>query len=181
MRSIQKELESIRDFLTEKIRENDFKMARPPVEGDEATPLNVVRPKVAIGNIPHGNFSMFYAADERFYQAPYILIGYEGAKFGPDDEEIDVLIQGCAYTADTYEKEEGDLDFPDNEGILDVTQMLERVMDWIREIPTFPPLMDYTIGNYGTQAYTYPYNFGYLSFQLKTNVGAMPRTKLLEL
>ena len=178
MKSIQSELETIRDYLTGKIRDNNFKMVRPPVEGDEESPLKLVRPKVTIGNIPHSNFPLYVTADERFYQAPYLLVGYESARFGPNDEEVNILIQGCSYTAVNYEMGEDDVAFPDNEGVLDVTQMLERVMTWIREIPTVPVMMDYTIGSYATQAYTYPYNFGYLAFKLETSVGALPRTAL---
>lgn len=179
MRSIQTELNSIKEYLEKKIADEKFKMVREPVEGaDDDAPLTLVKPKVAIGNIPHNNFSLYGATDERFYQAPYLLVGYENARFGPDDEEIDILIQGCTYTAQAYDTDENSISFPDNNGILDVTQMLEHVMGWIRETPTFSALMDFTIGNYGAQAYTYPYNFGFLSFQIKTNVGAMPRTNL---
>jgi len=178
MKSIQGELETIRDYLAAKIKDNDFRMARPPEEGDEESPLKLVRPKIAIGSIPHDNFSLYYTADERFFQAPYLLIGYENARFGPDDEELNILIQGCAYTAVNYEMGEDDIAFPDNEGILDVTEMLERIMTWCREIPTFPVMMEYQIGSYSTQAYTYPYNFGYLTFKLETSAGALPRTAL---
>lgn len=176
MRSVQKELEAIRDYIKGKIAEEKFKMVRPPVEGDEDSPLALVKPKVAIGNIPHSNFSLYGTTDDRFFQAPYLLIGYENAIYGPNNEEINILIQGCAYTASEYEREEESIGFPDNEGILDITQMLERVMGWCQELHTFPAMMNYEIGNYGAQAYTYPYNFGYLLYQLKTNVGANPRT-----
>jgi len=181
MRSIKTELESIKEYLEGKINEEKFKMVREPEEGDEDSPLKLVKPKVAIGNIPHSNFSLYGATDERFYQAPYLLIGYDSAVFRPDDEELNVLIQGCAYTAKNYDTEsEEDINFPDNEGVLDITQMLERVMMWIQDYPKiiFPAGMEFTLGNYGTQAYTYPYNFGFLTFQIKTNVGARPRTKI---
>ena len=182
MRSIKTELEAIKEYLEGKISEEKFKMVREPEEGDEDTPLKLVKPKVAIGNIPHANFSLYGATDDRFYQAPYILIGYESAAFRPDDEELSVLIQGCAYTAKNYDTEgEDDINFPDNEGVLDITQMLERIMYWMQDYPriTFPAGMEFTLGNYGTQAYTYPYNFGFLTFQIKTNVGARPRSKNL--
>ncbi len=181
MKSVQSELLRIKDFLDKKIKEDNFRMARPPKEGDEESPLKVVKPKVAVGNIPHTNFSLYGSVDDRFYQAPYILVGYEKANFHPNNEEIDVLIQACSYTAVAYEHEEEEeesVDFPDNMGVLDVTGMLERVMGWIRDVPTFAAGMEFEIGNYGTAAYTYPYNFGYLSFQLRTNVGALPRPKL---
>lgn len=180
MNSIKSELERIRDFLETKITEDNFRMARPPEEGDEESPLKAVRPKVAVGNIPHTNFSLYGSTDNRFYQAPYLLVGYEKANFHPNNEEVDILIQGCSYTSTPYENDEDDegIDIPDNMGVVDVTSMLEHVMGWIRDIPTFSAGMEFEIGNYGTVAYTYPYNFGYLSFQLKTNVGALPRTKL---
>lgn len=179
MRTIQEELVSIKTYLEKKIAEENFRMAREPAEGaEDDAPLKAVHPKVAIGNIPHANFSLYGATDARFYQAPYLLVGYDNAQYNPDDEELNILIQGCTYTAQAYDTTDDSIDFPDNSGILDVTQMLERVMGWIRDIPTFSALMEFTIGNYGTQAYTYPYNFGFLSFQIKTNVGALPRTKL---
>ncbi len=181
MKTVQAELLRIKDYLEAKIKEENFRMARPPEEGDEESPLKAVKPKVAVGNIPHANFSLYGSVDDRFYQAPYILVGYEKANYHPDNEEIDVLIQGCAYTAASYEIAEEDdesIAFPDNMGVLDVTGMLEHVMGWIRDIPTFAAGMEFEIGNYGTVAYTYPYNFGYLTFQLRTNVGALPRPKL---
>jgi hypothetical protein len=179
MKSIQAELFRIKEFLEEKIKTENLRMAKPPEEGDEESPLKAVRPKVAVGNIPHTNFPLYGGLDDRFYQAPYLLVGYEKAGYHPDDEDIDILIQACAYTARAYENEdEESVDFPDNMGVLDVTEMLERVMEWVRDVPTFPVGMEFEIGNYSTVAYTYPYNFAYLSFQLKTNVGALPRPKL---
>lgn len=180
MKTLQLELETIRDYLTEKIKEDNFKMARPPEDGDEESPLKLVKPKVIIGNIPHENFSMYGATDDRFYQAPYLLVGYETASYGPNKEEVNILIQGCAYTAVEYDHDEEDVAFPDNEGVIDVTQMMERVMQWLRQKTPFSTGMEFTIGNYGTQAYTYPYNFGYLSFKIVSNVGAMPRRDILK-
>ena len=46
MKTLQLELETIRDYLTEKIKEDNFKMARPPEDGDEESPLKLVKPKV---------------------------------------------------------------------------------------------------------------------------------------
>ena len=179
MNTIQAELTRIKKFLDAKILEENLKMARSPEEGDEESPLKAVRPKVAIGSIPHTNFSLYGSVDNRFYQAPYILVGYEKASYHPDNEEIDVLIQACSYTAVAYDPPEDEsVDFPDNMGVLDVSTMLERIMGWIRDVPTFPAGMEFEIGSYATVAYTYPYNFGYLSFQLRTNVGALPRPKL---
>jgi len=175
MKTIQSELERIQQFLKDKIRDENYRMVRDPDEGDEDAPLKLERPRVFIGNIPHTNFAL-YASEPRFYKAPYLLVGYDTGTFHPDNEEIGILIQGCTYTAANYEdREEDDVDYPDNMGVLDITQMLEHVMGWIRNMPNFPAGMEYEIGNYGTQAYTYPYNFGYLAFQLKTNVGATPR------
>ncbi len=178
MNTIQGELKKIQKYIQDCIDNDKFKMVQPPEEGDDESPAKLVKPRVAIGSIPHSNFSLYGATDDRFYQAPYLLISYETARFHPDDEEINVLIQACAYTAASYESEEEDLNFPDNMGVLDVTQMLERVMSWMRGFPNFATGMEFEIGNYSTQAYTYPYNFGYLTFQIKTNVGALPRPKL---
>lgn len=180
MRSIKTELESIKAYIERKINEENFRMAMEPDEHDDESPIKLIKPRVAIGNIPHSNFSLYDNGESRFYQAPYLLVGYESASFGPSDEEIDILIQGCAYTAVSYDTAGGGavVGFPDAQGILDVSQMLERVMGWVRQIPSFPAMMDFTIGSYSTVAYTYPFNFGYLAFKVKTNVGAMPRKSL---
>ena len=181
MKSIQKELERIQAFLQERIAAEKYKMARPPLEGEDDGTVSIVKPKVVIGCIPHTNFSMYGAVDDRFYQAPYYLVSYEKGTYGADDETVDILIQACAYTAAPYEKADDESeDFPDNMGVLDVTEMLEKAMSWIQEgYSPSPSGMDFEIGNYGTAAYTYPYNFGYLLFQIKSTVGQSPHRDAL--
>lgn len=183
MNTIQSELKRIQKFLQTRIAEEKYKMARPPLEGEDDGSVSLVRPKVLIGNIPHANFSMYGATDLRFYQAPYFLVGYEKASYRADDEDAGILIQACAYTAMPYENDDGDeesLDFPDNMGVLDVTGMLEKAMEWLQGGGSpVPSGLDYEIGNYGTQAYTYPYNFGYLAFRIMSTVGQSPHRKML--
>ena len=110
MKTIYRELNRIKDFIEAKLEEHDFYMAREPEEGEDDEELALVHPKVAIGNLPHANFSL-YADQAHMYQAPYILVGYETADYDEDSETINILIQACAYTQDVYDAESS---FPDN-------------------------------------------------------------------
>jgi len=167
MKTIYRELNRIKTFIEEKLEEHTFMMAREPEEGEDDSSLDLVYPKVAIGNIPHANFSL-YADQAHMYQAPYILVGYETADFEDDGETINILIQACAYTQDVYDDESY---VPDNMGTLDVTELLEALKLWFENEADFPVEMPFTIGSYASRALTYPYAFGYLQFNLETGMG----------
>lgn len=174
--SIKAELERIKEFIETKIKEKNFMMCREPVEGEDASNLELVHPRVKIGNLPHSNFSL-YGADERFFQAPYFLVGFETSSHDYTEEFITILIQVCAYPSETYEHEEGELAFPDISGMLDVVTALETVRDWIIEDAKFPANRPFQIGSYASKELTYPYAFGYLSFELETKVGVKHQPK----
>lgn len=174
MLTIHSELERICAFLRQKLHEENFRMAGEPREGeDEGGPLPLVLPRVYVGSIPHANFGLYADSAISFHRAPYLLIGYEEAEYGVEGEGAQILIQACAYTQDSYE-DAGEADgFPDNMGVLDVTDLLEAAMGWIENEAPFPAEMPYRIGTYADKAYTYPYACGYLSFRLETGEGVM--------
>lgn len=173
MLTISSELKRIAKFIDGGLREHKFYMAREPEDGmDAGGSLSLVIPRVCIGSVPHANFSM-YADSLALYQAPYILVGYNEAQYEDDGEGIEVLIQACAYTQDIYDGADGGEAFPDNMGVLDVTGLLEAVMGWIEDEAGFPAEKPFRIGSYADRAYTYPYAFGYLTFQLETAMGTL--------
>lgn len=176
MKTIYRELNRIKDFIEEKLEEHNLYMAREPEEGEDEGGLELVHPKVAIGNLPHANFSL-YADQAHMYQAPYILVGYETADYGEDSETINILIQACAYTQDVYDAESG---FPDNMGTLDITELLEALMQWFESEADFPVEKPYQIGSYASRAMTYPYAFGYLQFTLETGIGTLHQPRFYD-
>lgn len=176
MKTIYRELNGIKKFIEQQLYERKILMAREPEDGEDVDGLlELVTPRVAIGNIPHANFSL-YADDAHLFQAPYILIGFDEANYDVEDESIQILIQACAYTQVTYNFGVTDTDtedYPDNMGMLDVTQLLEMIMSWIEEDADFAVSKPYRLGSYASRAFTYPYAFGYLEFPLETGVGTL--------
>lgn len=181
MLTMHSELERIGRFLRQKLRENNFRMAGEPREGeDEGGPLPLVIPSVFVGSLPHANFALYAESAQYFHRAPYLLVGYEEAEYGPEGERAQVLVQACAYTQERYEGA-GEADgFPDNMGVLDVTDLMEAAMGWIENEAPFPAEMPYRMGTYADKAYTYPYAFGYLSFGLETGEGVMHQPRFYE-
>lgn len=181
MLTIHSELERIGKFLDERLHEDKFYMAGEPEEGeDEGGGLPLVIPKVFIGSLPHANFALYSDSAAGFHRAPYLLVGYEEASYDVDGEGASILIQACAYTQDYYGREDGGEGFPDNMGILDVTDLLQAAMRWIDEEAPFPAEMPYKMGTYADKAYTYPYAFGYLSFRIETAEGAGHQPRFYE-
>lgn len=179
MRAINDELKRLKKVIEDSMVRDDFKMAREPDEDDTTGTLIAVRPKVCIGNIPHSNFSL-YIQDGRWFQAPYILVGYKKASFEDDGENIDILIQACAYTQEYYEGKDDGVSFPDNMGVLDVTTLLEMIAGWIENNGPVSFSKPYDIGTYATEGFTYPYAFGYLEFKLETGVGSLRQRRFYE-
>lgn len=170
MQTIQTELNRIKKFIEKSIIEHKYLMPREPEEGEDTSCLELVNPKVVIGSLPHSNFSMYGANELRFSEAPYFLIGFDTASFEDDSENIQILIQACAYTCDNYTISEDGLVYPDNMGILDSTSMIESLISWMDKAK-FPIKKPITIGTYATQSYTYPYSYSYMQFELATTVG----------
>lgn len=173
MRSINQELNRIKNFIEAKIKEYNFLMPIEPDEDAEVLvdgPSELVNPKVVLGNLPHNNFSIY--GDAKFAQAPYFLVGYDTANFRISDESLSVLIQSCAYTVGSYEITEDGILFPDNMGIIDSTTMLEMLLEWmVKDAPFQFDKNNITIGSYATQGYTYPYSYSYMTFNIETSEG----------
>lgn len=149
------------------IAHDNYKMAKPPSKnklGLEAPKM--VTPKVTIGCLPHHNFSLYGAPDDMF-QAPYILVGYEDSELNKEDSEINILIQVCCYTSETYD--ETSLGMPDNKAFIDLTLLLEYLRSKIMQNECSGSLESgVRIGTYNVKELTYPYSFGYVSFSVKT-------------
>ena len=161
-------LKALKKNIEMYLTESDYRLAQPPA-ADKAgidAPTMVI-PKVTIGCIPHQNFSL-YGAPDMFFQAPYILIGYEDSDRESDDMSVNILIQVCTYPSETYDGTE--LGLPDNQALVDLTLCLE----WLREkilignIDSIQIEGNVKVGTYNTRELTYPYAFGYVSFSVKT-------------
>ena len=177
MHPINEELKGIKKIIKKALTEHKYKMLREPDEGEDKCTL--VTPRVCIGNLPHSNFSL-YGASDRYFQAPYILVGYESATADDEEESISILIQACAYTQEEYDGEDDEATFPDNMGILDVTALLEMIARWLEEegSPCFS--RPYEIGSYSSKEFTYPYAFGYLKFDIETGIGSPHQARFYE-
>ena len=179
MRTINEELKRLKNIIEDSIAADNFKMVREPDEDDPEGTLIAVTPKVCIGNLPHSNFSL-YIQDGRWFQSPYILVGYEQAEFEEDGESIDILIQACAYTQEYYDGNDDGVIFPDNMGVLDITTLMEMIAGWIEHNGPVCFTRPYQIGTYATAGFTYPYAFGYLKFKLETGVGTLRQKRFYE-
>lgn len=174
MRTIKQRLEELKSFLEEKIQEKDFKLPKRPENGMQGDELEMVHPVVGIGNLPHSNFSM-YGLEQRYFEAPYIMLGIDECTVDYEDESIPILIQVCCYTAEQYDTAENDLKIPDNMGILDVLGLLENIQEWLICESKFPVDKPIRLGTYDKKEMTYPFAFGYLSFDSNTNEGKVNR------
>lgn len=172
MQTIKGRLEQIQSFLIEKIEKEKIRLPQAPEEGMAGEKTDLVAPIVAVGNIPHANFNIMNARRE-FFNAPYVLVGMKEASFDYDEERLPILIQVCCYTVENYR----DSNVPDNMGMLDALNLLEKIKNWINQDAPFPVEKPYSIGTYDTFETTYPYAFGYIGFTITTNEGTVNRKK----
>ena len=182
--SIISVLNAYKEYIEKNLIKDDYKLAKAPdLDRQGIDDCTHVIPKVTTGCLPHANFSLYGAGNE-FFQAPYILVGYEDAENGEEDN-LSILIQVCCYSSSIYITDESDekyeLKIPDNRAFEDVTLLLEYISNILRkEITIAGTCIDkpISIGSYNSKELTYPYSFGYLRFNIKYSVEDSLRSKI---
>ena len=165
--TVYEQLTSLQTNLQKKIKENDYRLAI--AQENELEEPELVHPSVVIGNMPHINLADY---PNDIFQAPYILIGLDEATFESYEGRISILIQTGCYTSTNYEtNDEYAMKIPDNTGMLDTVSFLEQIMMWIKE--SMPLVSNVKMGTYDSKAYTYPYSYGYLQFDLETTTNSI--------
>lgn len=162
-------LNEIKHFIENEIQNNNYLMAQNNIDSEyQDESEKMVLPKVCTGLLPHQNFNL-YGADNMFFQAPYVLIGFDEASFDMDTSEIPILIQVCCCSSSHYE-EEGQRTLPDNRSFEDCIIFLEWIKNRIQKKWTFngvPINGKFRLNTYNGKELTYPFCFGYLSFSLE--------------
>jgi hypothetical protein len=163
-------LHAYQKYIEAELVAADYKLAKaPPIDKQGIDKPAFVIPVVTTGCLPHANFSLYGATNE-FFQAPYIMVGFDDNNEDYEEAVIQLLIQVCCYSTASYITDETDerfnLDIPDNKAFEDCINLLE----WIKQrLISKGSIAGSTIdrpirtGSYNTKELTYPYSFGYLS------------------
>ncbi len=170
MKTIRGYLDKLQSWLIGKIEAEGFKLPKPPEEGEQGEELKDIYPSVVICGLPHVNFSMT-GFPEEYFQAPYAMISVSDCEFDYEDISIPILIQVCCYTVLPYMVNgvPDEQRIPDNLGTLDVLNFLEKIMAWLEEDIPVPISKPIRLGSYDNKEMTYPYAFGYISFDIETS------------
>ncbi len=172
--SILSVLHSFQEYIEKELIVAEYKLMKaPPIDKQGIEKPALVIPAVTTGCLPHVNFSLYGATNE-FFQAPYIMIGFDDNNEDYDEAGIQILIQVCCYSTSSYitdaEDERFSLDIPDNKAFEDCINLLE----WIKQKLILGGSVAGTsidrpirLGSYNNRELTYPYSFGYLSVPVK--------------
>ncbi|MDF2487361.1 MAG: hypothetical protein K0R46_3529 [Herbinix sp.] len=178
-------LHEYQEFIKKRLQDDDYKLVKaPPIDKQGVLKPEFVIPPVITGCLPHANFSL-YGAENIFFQAPYIMVGFDDSVIGDDETSIQLLIQACCYSSASYVTDENnelyDLDIPDNKSFEDCVNLLE----WIKQKILDAGIIAGTtiekpvrLGTYNSKELTYPYSFGYISFQVNSVRHEINRNKL---
>jgi hypothetical protein len=177
-------LHEYQKFIENELIKSNYSLVKAPAINKQGIDKpQMVIPAVTTGCLPHNNFSL-YGAENEFFQAPYILIGFEDNDIDYEESKIQLLIQVCCYSSSGYIQDPTDesfgLNIPDNKAFEDVINLLE----WIRQKLIKEGIIAGTtierpikIGSYNSKELTYPYSFGYLSLSINSSVQETARTK----
>ncbi len=170
--TVLKILHEYQEFIEVELKKDNYLLPKsPPLDmlGDEESTM--VIPKVTTGCLPHTNFSLYGAANE-FFQAPYIMVGMDDNSADMDSSKTQIMIQVCCYSSGLYITDEQDeryeLKIPDNKAFEDCINLLEWIRQKIIEkgsIKGTTVERPIQLGSYNSKELTYPYSFGYLSFE----------------
>lgn len=148
-------LKGLKKFIEKKVAS---KMKLPK---ERANPVEYVNPYVSIITLPHKNFMPVN------FQVPHILIGLTEGSETSTEGKLSIRIACATYTGDIQFEDEANI--PDDTGYIDLLNMLERiklelvhagVVEGVCRVDT-----DMSYGIYDEQL-TYPYWYGYLSFDI---------------
>lgn len=151
-------LEGLKTFM-EKVAA-DIKLPK-----ENTNPVEYVTPYVGLITLPHKNFMPVN------FQVPYILIGLVNGNDNEHENVLSIRIACATYGGDIKFAETANI--PDESGYVDLINLLERIKNKLVNEAVIEkagalnkPIM---YGIYDEQL-TYPYWYGYLSFDLQIPV-----------
>ena len=175
-------LHAYQDLIQRELNVADYRLTKaPPMDKQGIEKAELVIPVVTTGCLPHANFSL-YGAPNEFFQAPYVMIGFDDNNEDYEEAGIGLLIQVCCYSTLSYITDEEDerftLSIPDNKAFEDCLNLLE----WMKQRLLSSGKINgasidrpIRMGSYNTKELTYPYSFGYLSVPLNMVPQNVPR------
>lgn len=183
--TIVKILHEYQKCIANELKDNGYMLSKAPAvnrQGIDAP--SMVIPEVTTGCLPHSNFSLYGAGNE-FFQAPYVLVGFEDNSTDFDDSKTQLLVQVCCYSSGAYVNDTNDerysLNIPDNKAFEDCLNLLEFIKQKLIAqgvIAGTAIERPIRLGTYNTKELTYPYSFGYLSFEISSTPQNISRSSL---
>lgn len=131
-------------------------------EGEYDESPEYVNPYVSLITLPHKNFRPVN------FQVPHILIGLTSGTDGADEHPLSVQIQFATYGGDFQFQENANI--PDSSGYIDLLNMIETTKSKLNQAAVINGCgvvnKPFIYGVY-TEEITYPYWYGYLTFELQ--------------
>lgn len=148
-------LKGLKKFIEEKVASQ---MMLPK---ELTNPVEYVHPYVSLITLPHKNFMPIN------FQVPHILIGLTDGSEDASEGRLSIRIACATYTGDIQFKDEANI--PDDTGYIDMLNMLERIKSELVHAGVIEGVCrvdrEMSYGIYDEQL-TYPYWYGYLSFNV---------------
>ena len=153
-------LNSIKDFIQEKITEHNILMQQEETNLEEI----YVNPYVEVCHMPHKNFMPLD------FQVPYVLVMLDEESDDGDDNDIAIRLVFAAYGGGMYIDAEGNqTNIPDAKGYVDLLNLMDRVK---QDLVTTAIIKNktalrkpYKKGMYDTEN-TWPYWYGFSTFSV---------------
>ena len=155
--TVVESLNALKEFVENKVASSILL----PKEGLATEKMELVNPYVALIAMPHKNFTPVN------FQVPHILIGFATGTDGANEHSVNIQMQFATFGGDIKFKETANI--PDSSGYIDLLNLIERTKkELIQEAVikggvVSKPMM---YGIYNEQI-TYPYWYGYLTFELQ--------------
>lgn len=151
-------LNALKEFVEQKVASSILL----PKEGVVAEKPELVHPYVALMTLPHKNFMPVN------FQVPHILIGLASGADNADEHPLSIQIQFATFGGDVKFKDTAII--PDSSGYIDLLNLIERTKEKLIQAAVInkcgvvnKPML---YGVY-TEQITYPYWYGYLTFDLQ--------------
>lgn len=151
-------LTALKQFVEEEIA-STFLLQK---EGSPMDNPEYVNPYVALFTLPHKNFVPVN------FQVPHILIGMSQGIDGAEDHPLSIQMQFAIYGGNIIFPETANL--PDSSGYIDLLNVIERTKEKLVQAAVIKKCgvvnKPFLYGVY-TEQITYPYWYGYLTFDLQ--------------
>lgn len=129
---------------------------------EKANPVRYVHPYVSLITVPHKNFIPVN------FQVPHILVGLVQGNESADEGHLTIRIACATYTSDTKFEDDGNI--PDDTGYIELLNLLERIKHKLIQEAVIEGTFGIDRDNmqYGIydEELTYPYWYGYLTFNI---------------